>query len=464
MDTIFGSVAASSFRGSTNKGNINKPWKLTRTIVLMALLIGIGAMVVGTSVEAQAQITVAQLAGPWQIALVGDTFDCGTTPVLINTNLNSSGTGPAIVTGGCELSGNQVFEITSLNSHGTGTAMISCTAPCEFGPSFNIQVDGNKQLFELNAQDGNSTFLLAGTAVKQVEEAMTIAQLAGPWQISLAGNTGCGASSLDFTGSLNTSGVAAGALTGSSTGCTSSTSPQTLTITSLGMNGSGTANLSCGSGCGWDFEIQVSPDRQRFNLVDTTNFANGLAGTAVSQAAPAITIPQLVGSWQISLVGNTGCGQSAMGFTGLLNTSGSATGTMTGMSTGCTSSTSTQTFTINSLKSDGTGTASLSCGVGCGWNFNIQVSPNKKMFNLVDTGSGDPNFNELTGTAVAQGFTIVPDLTSSGGDSLQEAQAAVSAVGLRLKSSGIGVVVSQAPKAGTSVPLGSTVTVLLNNN
>jgi hypothetical protein len=50
-------------------------------------------------------------------------------------------------------------------------------------------------------------------------------------------------------------------------------------------NGSGTANLSCGTGCGWDFNIQMAPDRSTFSLVDVSaaNPGNDLAGVAVHQ-------------------------------------------------------------------------------------------------------------------------------------------------------------------------------------
>lgn len=61
---------------------------------------------------------------------------------------------------------------------------------------------------------------------------ISVSQLAGPWQISVVGNTGCGSSSLLFTGTFNSQGVASGTLIGNS-GCGPSSSSQTLTITSL---------------------------------------------------------------------------------------------------------------------------------------------------------------------------------------------------------------------------------------
>jgi hypothetical protein len=118
------------------------------------------------------------------------------------------------------------------------------------------------------------------------------------------------------------------------------------------------------------------------------------------KARPEITVSQLAGPWQIGIVGNTGCGESSMMFTGTLSASGVATGTLTGNSYACGPSTTTQTFTILSLSSNGSGTAGLTCGSGCGWTFYIQVSPNKQVFNLVDVV--DVNGNNLAGTAVKQ--------------------------------------------------------------
>jgi hypothetical protein len=135
----------------------------------------------------------------------------------------------------------------------------------------------------LLATVGSLVTLSAAQDVK-AKPAITIAQLAGPWQIGIVGNTGCGESSMIFTGTLNTSGVAVGTLTGNSAACGPSTSSQTFTITSLSTNGSGTAGLTCGAGCGWTFYIQVSPNKQVFNLVDVTDVnGNNLGGTAVKQ-------------------------------------------------------------------------------------------------------------------------------------------------------------------------------------
>jgi hypothetical protein len=129
-----------------------------------------------------------------------------------------------------------------------------------------------------------ASFRTVGSAQStKAKPAFTIAQLAGPWTITLVGNTGCGINSMLFTGALNSSGVATGTLTGSSTGCAPSSTTQTFSITTLNANGSGTSNLTCGSGCGWDLSFQVSPSGGVMNLADVSpeNPDNVLAGTAV---------------------------------------------------------------------------------------------------------------------------------------------------------------------------------------
>lgn len=111
---------------------------------------------------------------------------------------------------------------------------------------------------------------------------ITVAGLAGPWQIAVVGNTGCGISSLLFNGTLNAQGKSTGTLTFNS-GCGLSTTTERFNILSLKANGSGTAGLTCGSSCGWIFNIQVSPSKQVLNMVDVTDTNNWLAGSAVRQ-------------------------------------------------------------------------------------------------------------------------------------------------------------------------------------
>lgn len=113
------------------------------------------------------------------------------------------------------------------------------------------------------------------------------ADLSGPWQMTIVGQTGCGFGTTLYTFTLNSSGTATN-VTGTShtTGCSDGTSSgNTFTIQSLNANGSGTANLTCGPSCGWNLNIQVAPDRSTFNVVDVSpaNPGNFIEGVAVHQ-------------------------------------------------------------------------------------------------------------------------------------------------------------------------------------
>jgi len=120
-----------------------------------------------------------------------------------------------------------------------------------------------------------------------------------------------------------------------------------------------------------------------------------------SHATGHIGKADLAGPWMVTLTGNTGCGLAAMQANFTLNTTGSGTATIITHAQ-CGDSTITgQTFAVNTLNSNGSGSAGLTCGTGCGWTFNIQVSPDRSTFNLVDVSSANPN-NYLAGVAVHQ--------------------------------------------------------------
>jgi hypothetical protein len=111
---------------------------------------------------------------------------------------------------------------------------------------------------------------------------LKLADLAGSWAISLGGNTGCGLSTLYVTLDLDATGSGSARTRGSSTGCPPGDDPaEPFEISSLNPDGSGTANLSCGPGCGWAFIIQVPNETtDTFTLVDIENPNNVLVGTA----------------------------------------------------------------------------------------------------------------------------------------------------------------------------------------
>ena len=115
---------------------------------------------------------------------------------------------------------------------------------------------------------------------------ISIRDLAGPWQATLLwSSSGCGPASglINFT--LDSTGTTPSAKLVGHSGCGDSTTTQTFTIHTLNPNGSGTAGLTCGGGCGWEFTIQVDRQRSMFNLVnvDPANFNNYVAGTAIRQ-------------------------------------------------------------------------------------------------------------------------------------------------------------------------------------
>jgi hypothetical protein len=114
---------------------------------------------------------------------------------------------------------------------------------------------------------------------------VTKADLSGSWQAALVGSSGCGTGSMLVNFTLNSAGMGTATIVGHSSGCGDGTNTGVpIVIQTLSSNGSGTANLSCGTGCGWNFHIQVSPDRSTFNMVDTFDpIPNFWAGTAVHQ-------------------------------------------------------------------------------------------------------------------------------------------------------------------------------------
>ncbi len=111
----------------------------------------------------------------------------------------------------------------------------------------------------------------------------------------------------------------------------------------------------------------------------------------------------LAGNWQMTTIGQTGCGFG----TTLYNFTLSASGTSSNVSAvshtaGCgNGSSSGNSFTIGTLNANGSGTAGLSCGSDCGWNLTIQVAPDRSTFNVIDVSSANPN-NFIEGVAVHQ--------------------------------------------------------------
>jgi len=376
---------------------------------LLSMLTIVTVLSISIPSSATGNVLKSDLAGTWNIVLHGNT-GCGLVAMQVNTTLNSSGKGTAsLVThgqcGDSSLTG-QTFTIQTLAANGSGTANLTCGTGC--GWNFSLQVSPDRSKFSLvDVSTKNPGNYLQGIAVLNSPDNDTaVSDLAGNWQATLYGATGCGVTSMLVTFTLNSSGVATNADSiGHSQGCGDGTGTNdTFTVLSLNPDGSGTANLSCGAGCGWNLTIQLSPDRSTFNIADVSsaNPGNYLAGEAVrSSGFGQISVANLAGIWDLSIIDATGCSFGSLGVTFTLNTSGVATNaTETGHTAGCGNGTSNgNTFTITSLNADGSGTANLTCGPSCGWNLNIQVSPDRSTFNLVDVSSANPG-NFLLGEAI----------------------------------------------------------------
>jgi hypothetical protein len=122
-----------------------------------------------------------------------------------------------------------------------------------------------------------------------------------------------------------------------------------------------------------------------------------------SSATGDIVKADLAGRWQMTIIGQTGCGFGTTLYTFTLNASGSSSNVSgTYHTAGCGDGTSSgNTFTILPLNTDGSGTAGLGCDPGCGWNLDIQVSPDRSKFNVIDVSAANPG-NFIEGVAIHQ--------------------------------------------------------------
>jgi hypothetical protein len=354
-------------------------------------------------------ISKADLAGQWNIALRGTT-GCGAATMQIGVTLSTAGvgTGTLVTHGQCGDStlAAQTFTISSVTSTGSGKASLSCGLGCGWG--FNIQVSPDRSKINLvDVLAANPNNYVEGIAILASPHGnISIPDLTGSWQMTFFGQTGCGIGASLVTFTLNTAGTGTATETGHNSGCPDGTSTGTFSVNTLHADGSGTAGLSCGVGCGWELIIQVSPDRSTFSVIDVSsaNPGNFVAGVAVNSSTAAhVSKTNLGGKWQLALYGNTGCGLSSSVVTFTLNSAGVATNASnTSHTASCGDPVSTgNNFTVSTLNANGSGVAGLSCGTGCGWTFNIQVSPDRSSFNVVDVSPANPS-NFLIGTAIHQ--------------------------------------------------------------
>jgi hypothetical protein len=380
-----------------------------RLVALSVLAFTSIVSLTGTSAASIGNITKADLAGKWNIALRGTT-GCGPATMKIGVTLNTSGvgTGTLVTHGQCgdsSLAG-QTFTISTMTSSGAGTAGLSCGIGCGWG--FNIQVSPDRSKINLvDVLPANPLNFVEGIAILASPHGhIDIADLTGSWQMTFFGQSGCGIGASLATFTLNNAGTGTATETGHNAGCPDGTIAGVFSVLTLNADGSGTAGLSCGAGCGWNLTIQVSPDRSTFSVIDVSsaNPGNFVAGVAInSSTAAKVTKTNLTGKWQLALYGNTGCGVGSSLVTFTLNAAGVATNASnTGHTAGCGDAVSTlNNFTVSTLNANGSGVAGLSCGPSCGWTFNIQVSPDRSTFNVVDVSPANPS-NFLIGTAIHQ--------------------------------------------------------------
>ena len=132
------------------------------------------------------------------------------------------------------------------------------------------------------------------------------------------------------------------------------------------------------------------------------SLVTALAFSVPSSATGNVVPADLAGNWQMTVIGETGCGFGTTLYTFTLNASGVATNVSGVSHSGCgTGNFSGDSFTIQSLNANGSGTAGLTCGAGCGWNLNIQVAPDRSTFTVIDVSAANPG-NFIQGVAIHQ--------------------------------------------------------------
>lgn len=118
----------------------------------------------------------------------------------------------------------------------------------------------------------------------ELQPPLTLSALAGSWQATLFGDADCGIGTQILVFTLNSSGTATDVQYIYHTArCGNGTDTnQSFTITSLNLDGSGTAQLEV-KGTTTTYNIQVNQAATIFNLVDVTDSGQYHQGTALKQ-------------------------------------------------------------------------------------------------------------------------------------------------------------------------------------
>jgi len=281
---------------------------------------------------------------------------------------------------------------------------------CSVKPTSLASKHSSERAITSCRQSGRLAFLAALMLVTLVSmvipaAAVTRSSLAGSWQATLVIDGGCGLGTklVDFTLDSNGQGTASAGY--HTPGCGDNEETGTISILSLNSEGTGTAQLIFGGSTVFNFNIQTSTNSQVLNMVDISDSGNYEKGMAIRQAAP--TLSQLAGIWQATLVIDGGCGLGTKLVDFRLNSNGEGPAYASYHTPGCGNNAQAGTMRITSLNAGGDGTAELNFGGSAVFKFNIQVSANGQIFNMVDvTDSG--NYDE--GSAVREASSTLARL------------------------------------------------------
>jgi hypothetical protein len=128
------------------------------------------------------------------------------------------------------------------------------------------------------------TLIVVPSATAASKKPVTLASIAGTWQATLFSSADCGIGTQILIFTLNSGGAATDVqyIYHTSKCGNGKDNNQTLTITSLNADGSGTAQLDI-EGTTLTLNIQVNPSSTVFNIVDATDKGQYHEGTAVKQ-------------------------------------------------------------------------------------------------------------------------------------------------------------------------------------
>ena len=127
------------------------------------------------------------------------------------------------------------------------------------------------------------TLIVVPSATAASKKPVTLASIAGSWQATLFSSADCGIGTQILIFTLNSGGAATDVqISTTRPSVNGKDNNQTLTITSLNADGSGTAQLDI-EGTTLTLNIQVNPSSTVFNIVDSTDKGQYHEGTAVKQ-------------------------------------------------------------------------------------------------------------------------------------------------------------------------------------